>query len=270
MPLTTGVEETYYKNFVLTHDGLKKFHKLVENAAQRFPAPAELVYTVVNSDFRYFQTKRLHDVTHDLDVQKKNIIQLTLEAQFTDQNQRVYGEVINPPQENWNIRVIFNITQKGFWDTRADKISLRVKSEDRKWAADYIDKLENLVYEIPRGNYTPTIIFWMFLIPILFMLRAYVAQINTPADWFLSSTGRIVFFMYIAASALMVLNGLMADFFGFRPYAFRILFGPESGFIWGQGKADYEAREQARHIVMWILGIALIFFLWVGISYIIG
>jgi hypothetical protein len=48
MKITHGVDEVYYKSFILTEDGLKGFHKILENAAQRFPAPAEIVYTVTN------------------------------------------------------------------------------------------------------------------------------------------------------------------------------------------------------------------------------
>ncbi len=267
MSLTTGVEETYYKNFVLTEDGLKNFHKMMENAAQRFPAPAELVYTIVNSDFRYFQTKRLEDVTHDLDVQKLNIIQLVMEAQFVDQNAHIDGDAVKSPLENWNIRVIFNIPQKDFWDTRSDRITLRVKSEDRKWATDYINKLEDLIYSIPRGNRTPTIIFWLFVIPLFFMIKTYVTQLTTSAGWFTTPGGRLMFFAYTFASALMVLSGIAVDFLGYRPNAFRIMFGPESRFVWGQGKVDHEAREQARQIVMWVMGSTFIIFLLISISY---
>lgn len=267
MPLTSGVEETYYKNFVLTESGLKEFHKIVGNAVQRFPAPAELVYTIVNSDYRYFQTRRFEDVTHDMDVQKKNIIQIIMEAQFVDQSARIENEAVNPPLENWNIRVVFNILQKDLWDTRPDKISLRVKSEDRKWTANYIDKLEDLIYAVPRGNRTPTIIFWLFTVPLFFMLRSYFMQINNPADWYSTLSGRILFFAYSGVSALMVLSGLFMDFFGYRPHVFRILFGPESSFVWGQGKADHEAREQARQIVMWVIGAAFVIFLFISISY---
>lgn len=267
MSLTTGVEETYYKNFVLTEDGLKDFHKLMENAAQRFPAPAELVYTIVNADFRYFQTKRLEDVTHDMDVQKQNIIQLVMEARFTDQDAHIEGDAVKSPLENWNIRVIFNISQKDFWDTRTDRVTLRIKSEDRKWSSDYIDKLETLIYQLPRGNRTPTIILWLFIIPLLFMLKTYITQLNTPADWFTSLGGRVMFFVYAAASAFMVLGGIIVDFFGFKPYVFRILFGPESSFVWGQGKADHEAREQARQIIMWVIGAAFIVFLLISVNY---
>lgn len=267
MSLTTGVEETYYKNFVLTENGLKEFHKMMGNAAQRFPASAELVYTIVNSDFRYFQTRRFEDVTHDMDVQKKNIIQLVMEAQFADQNAHVEGEVVKPPSEDWNIRVIFSIPQKSFWDARQDKINLRVKSEDRKWSADYIDRLEELIYNIPRGSRTPTIIFWLFIIPLVFMIKAYMTQLVTPANWFTSPVGRVMFFAYAFVSAFMVLSGIVVDFFGYKPSAFRVLFGPESGFVWGQGKVDHEAREQARQIVMWVMGSAFIVFLLISINY---
>jgi hypothetical protein len=225
------------------------------------------VYTVVNSDFRYFQTRRLEDVTHDMDVQKKSIIQIIMEAQFVDQNARIEGEEVKLPPENWNIRVSFNILQKSLWDTRADKISLRVKAEDRKWASDYIDKFENLIYNIPRGNRTPTVIFWLFVVPLFFLLKAYVAQLNTPADWFIADAGRYAFYSIAALCALMTFVGVMVDFFGFRPYAYRILFGADSGFVWGQGREEHEALEHARQIAMWTVGAGFIFLLLVSLRY---
>lgn len=267
MPLITGVEETYYKNFVLTEDGLKEFHKMMENAAQRFPAPAELIYTVVHSDFRYFQTKRLEDVTHDMEVQKKNIIQLTMEAQFIDQNAHIDGNLVSPPPEEWNIRVVFNILQKGFWDTRSDRINLRVKSEDRKWSSDYIDRFEELIYNIPRGERTPTTIFWLFIIPLIFLTKTFVTQIISPAAWFLQILERYAFFLFCLIAAAAALIGVAVDLFEYRPYAYRILFGPDSSFVWGQGKVDHEAREYARQISMWVVGGIFIFLLFISVQY---
>jgi len=252
---------------MLTEDGLKRFHKIMENAAQRFPAPAELVYTIVTSDFRYFETTRLEDVTHDLDVQKKNIIQLIMEAQFADPNARIEGDAVKPPLENWNIRVIFSILQKGPWETRQDKINLRVRSEDRKWTSDYIDRLEDLIYETPRGQRTPTAIFWLFALPLIFLARTFFIQLHTPAPWYLEPGGRIIFFTYAATCALMTFIGFAVDMLGYNPYAYRILFGPDSSFVWGQGRADHEAREYARLISMVVVGVAFILLLLVSVGY---
>ncbi len=267
MALTNGVEETYYKSFVLTEDGLKEFRKIMENAVQRFPAPAELAYTIVTSDFRYFDAKRIEDATHDLEVQRQNIIQLTLEAKFSEQPLQIEGDLIKTPPENWNIRVIFSIPQKNFWDTHTDKISLRVKSEDRKWAADYIDRLEELIYKVPRGNRAPTLIFFLFAIPLFILAKTCFAQINSPSPWFLPLSGRIMFYAYMAASAFMALIGVAVDSLGYTPYAFRVLFGPDSSFVWGQGKVNHEAREQARQVALWAVGIAFIFFLFISVNY---
>jgi hypothetical protein len=267
MPLTAGVEETYYKSFMLTEDGLKSFHKIMENAAQRFPAPAELVYTIVTSDFRYFETNRLEDVTHDLDVQKKGIIQLSMEAQAADKDARVEGNVVKPPLDSWNIRVMFNILQKSPWETRQDKINLRVRSEDRKWTNDYINRLEDLIYDTPRGNRTPTVIFWLFALPLFFLAKTFIAQLSTPAPWYLQPGGRITFLAYAAACALMTLVGFAVDVVGYSPYAYRLLFGPDSSFVWGQGKADHEAREHARQFSMVAVGAAFLILLLVSIGY---
>jgi hypothetical protein len=267
MALLTGVDETYYKTFVLTEDGLKNFHKVMENAAQRFPAPAELVYTIVTSDFRYFETKRLEEVTHDLDVQKKNIIQLSMESQFSDPNARIEGDTVKPPLEEWNVRVVFNILQKGTWDTRVDKISLRVRSEDRKWASDYINKLEDLIYELPRGERTPTIIFWLFAVPLFFFVKTLITQLTAPANWFQQPGGRFLFLTYAAVCAGMMLIGFAVDFLGYSPYGYRLLFGPDSRFIWGQGKVDHEAREYARQISMLVVGVMFILLLLISIGY---
>lgn len=267
MTLTNGVDEVYYKSFTLTEDGLKQFQKVLENAAQRFPAPAELIYTIVTSDFRYFETKRLEDVTHDLEVQKKDIIQLAMESQFSSPDARIEGDAVKPPLEGWNVRVIFSILQKSPWDTRVDKISLRVKSEDRKWSSDYINRLENLIYEVPRGNRTPTIIFWLFVVPLFFFIKTLLVQLSAPADWYLRAFGRNLFFAYLGISALIFLVGFAVDALGYRPYAYRLLFGPDSSFIWGQGKADHEAREYARQINMAIVGFLFIILLFISMVY---
>ena len=267
MALTTGVEETYYKSFVLTEDGLKEFHKIMENAAQRFPAPAEVVYTIVTSDFRYFETKRIEDVIHDLEVQKRSIIQLIMQADFTEQPLRIEGDIIHKTRENWNIRLTFSILQKELWDTHHDKISVRVISEERKWASDYIDRLEEQVYRTPRGNRAPDIIFWLFAIPLSVLISTYLSHIVTPKPWLAEPFARAWFFAYTLASILMVIVGAARSFFNYNPHGFRLLFGPESSFAWGQGKANFEEREQTRQYAFWIVGAIFIFILLTSINF---
>jgi|GEM_PF-5393474 len=268
MALTTGVEETYYKSFVLTEDGLREFHKIMGNAAQRFPAPAEVVYTVVTSDFRYFETRRIEDVVHDLEVQKISIIQLIADAGFIEQPARIEGDIIHRgTRENWNIRVIFSILQKDLWDTRHDKISIRVMSEDRKWASDYIDRLEDQVYNTPKGHHSPDIIFWLFAIPLSVLSATYLSHIIVPKPWLTEPFARLWLLVYALASMLMVAVGAARTFFSYNPHGLRILFGPESSFEWGQGKVNYEEREKTRHYAFWIIGVIFLLFLLTSINF---
>lgn len=265
---TTGVEETYYKTFVLTAEGIRGFHKILENAAQRFPAPAEVVYTIVSSNFRYFETTRLEEVLHDLEVQKRNIIQLIMDVDFIKQPDRIEGPTIHKgTRENWNVRVIFSMGQRGLWDTRNDKITLRVQSEDRKWASDYIDRLEDQIYETPRGNRTPNMIFWLFSIPLLILAKAYLAHLGNITEWFTSVLEQVSFYVYAAVSAGIVLVGAGNRFFNFNPSEFRRLFGPESAFVWGQGKFDFELREKIKFYALLTMGITFIFFMVVSLNF---
>lgn len=265
---TTGVEETYYKTFVLTEEGVKGFHKIMENAAQHFPAPAEVVYTIVTSNFRYFEVTRLEDILHDLEVQNRNIIQVIMDADFVKQPDRIEGELVHKgTRENWNVRVTFSLGQRGLWEIRNDKISLRVQSEDRKWASDYIDRLEDQIYETPRGNRTPTMIFWLFAIPLYILVKTYFAHLGEINTWLAAPLARYSFFTYIAISTMLVLIGVANRFFNFNPPAFRMLFGPISAFAWGQGKFEHERRETIRHYALLLLGAAFIFFLLVSINF---
>jgi hypothetical protein len=268
MSLTTGVEETYYKSFVLTESGLKEFHKIMENAAQRFPEPAEVVYTVVTSDFRYFETKRIEDVLHDLDVQKRSIIQLAVEAGFIEQPSHIEGDIIHKEtREHWNIRLIFSIVQKDLWDTYHDKISIRVISEDRKWASDYIDRLEDQVYRTPKGNHAPDIIFWLFAIPLSVLTATYVSHILIPKPWLAESSTRLWFFACTLASVFMVGVGIARTFFSYNPHSLRMLFGPESGFVWGQGQVNFEEREKIKQYAFWVIGGIFLYFLFVSMKF---
>ncbi|MBI3161988.1 MAG: hypothetical protein HYZ23_05745, partial [Chloroflexi bacterium] len=124
MSLKTGVDETYYRSFVLDENGLREFQKMMGNAAQRFPAPAEVTYTIVTSDFRYFETMRFEDILHDLEGQKKGIIQIAMRAGFVEEPPRIEGDIVREPRGNWNISLNFNIVQKDFWDRDSDRISL--------------------------------------------------------------------------------------------------------------------------------------------------
>ena len=271
MALTTGVDETYYKSFMLTEDGLKDFHKIMENAAQRFPAPAEVVYTIVTSDLRYFATRRIEDVLHDLEVQKRNIIQLFVDADFVEELPRIEGDIIHKgTRENWSIRLIFSIIQKGLWDTRNDRISLRVTSEDRKWASDYIDRLEEQIYKLPRGNRSPDTIFWLFAIPLSVLVATYLSHILTHTPWLTKPFELIWFLAYTLISMLMVFLGAARTFFNYNPYGLRVLFGPDSSFAWGKGKADFENREKIRDYAFWIVGCIFLYFLFISVKFALG
>jgi hypothetical protein len=268
MALTTGVEETYYKSFMLTESGLKEFHKIMENAAQRFPAPAEVVYTIVTSDFRYFETKRIEDVLHDLEVQKRSIIQLIIQADFVEQPHRIEGDIIHKgTRENWNIRLIFSIVQKDTWDTYHDKISVRVTSEERKWASDYIDRLEDQIYKTPKGHRSSDIIFWLFAIPLSILSATYLSHIITPKPWLAEPFARIWLFAYTLASIFMISVGAARTFFNYNPYGFRMLFGPESSFVWGRGKVNFEEREQTRQYAFLVVGFIFLILLLASINF---
>ncbi len=265
---TTGVEETYYKTFVLTEDGVRGFHKIMENAAQHFPAPAEVTYTIVTTNFRYFESTRLEDVLHDLEIQKRNIIQLIMDADFIKQPDHIKGEFVHKgTRENWNVRVTFSMSQRGLWEVRTDRISLRVQSEDRKWASDYIDRLEDQIYGTPRGSRIPNMIFWLFAIPLFTLVRTYLAHLGDFTSWLKTPFEQYAFFAYIAISAAMVLFGAASRFFNFNPSILRRLFGPQSAFVWGQGKYDYERREQIRQYTLLALGTVFIFFLIISINF---
>lgn len=265
---TTGVEETYFKTFILTEDGLRGFHKTLENAARYFPAPAEVIYTIVTSNYRYFETTRLEEVLHDLEVQDRHIIQLIADADFVQQPDRVVDGIVHKgTRENWNVRVTFTMGYRGLWDTRHDRISLRVQSEDRQWAADIIDRLEDQIYSLPAGNRSPNLIFWLFGLPLFVLVKGYLAHIGDLKAWLATPFEQYSFYAYAVLSALTVMIGTANRFFNFNPFAFRRLFGPESSFAWGQGKFDFEVRERLRHLTLILLGIAFLFFLFVSLKF---
>lgn len=267
MTLTNGVDETYYKSFVLTEEGLKDFQKVLENASQRFPAPAEVTYRVYTSSFRYFETKRIEDVLHDLDVQREGVIQLVLQADFMEQPERIEGDTIQKKRDNWFVRVSFIILQKGFWDTYNDKIIVRVQSEDRKWASDYIDRIEELVHKVPTGNRSPHIILWLYAIPLSILVSTYLSHLANPKHWLSETTPLILFGLETLACLIVVLAGVSRSIFGFNPYGFRVFFGPNSGFVWGQGKEDYEDDEKIRQGAFWVVGVLFLFALFTSVQF---
>lgn len=267
MTLTNGVDETYYKSFVLTEEGLKDFQKVLENASQRFPAPAEVTYRVYTSSFRYFETRRIEDVLHDLEVQQESVIHLILQADFLEQPDRIEEDMVKKGRDDWFIRVSFVILQKSFWDTYNDKIIVRVQSEDRKWASDYIDRIEELVHKTPVGSRSPNIILWLYAIPLSVLVSTYLAHLASPKHWLSETIPLILFSLEALACLLMVLAGLSRSVFGFNPYGFRVFFGPNSGFVWGQGKEDYEDDEKIRQGVFWVVGVLFLFVLFTSIQF---
>jgi hypothetical protein len=139
--------------------------------------------------------------------------------------------------------------QKGSWTTRRDKISLIISSEDRKWAGDYIDRFEELIYKMKRAHQAPALVFWLFLFPLIIMGRSL--YMNFAHIQNLLSTGADVFFFSAAAlsSLTMAWFGMASNLFGYRPYIIRFFFGPDTGFQWGEAGAEYEEREKFRQRV---------------------
>jgi len=255
MTLKFGVDEYYSKNFVLNEDGLKSFQKLIDNAAQRFPAPAEVVYTVMTSDFRYFETNRIEDVLHDQAVQDLSIIQIIMESVFIEEPLRIEGDIMHTSKrENWNIRVIFTLRHRGTWEIQPDRINLRIVSEDRKWAEDYIDKFEDEIYKLRPGARTPVMIFWLFAIPLFFLIRDFVT--TNGANAYATSEPFLTYSYYgaILASIIMVTGGISLSIFKWNPQIVRLLFGPMSGFGWGESRVEFEAFDSFRHFVLWLCG----------------
>ena len=255
MTLKFGVDEYYSKNFVLTEDGLKSFQKLIENAAQRFPAPAEVVYTVLTSDFRYFESKRIEDVLHDPAVQDLGILQIVMDADFIEDLPRIEGDIIHKgKRENWNVRVAFSLRHRGFWEMIPDRVNLKITSEDRKWADDYIDKFEDEIHKLQPGARTPVMIFWLFAIPLFFLVKDFV-NTGIPNAYAMSEPF-LTYFYYgaILASIVMVAGGISLSIFKYNPQFMRLMFGPMSGFGWGGSRFEFEAFDKFRQFVLWVCG----------------
>ena len=268
MTLKFGVDEYYSRNFILTEDGLKSFQKLIENAAQRFPAPAEVVYIVLTSDFRYFETKRIDDVLHDPAVEELGILQIIMEADFIEELPRIQGEVIHKgTREDWNIRVIFSIRHRSFWEMHADRIQLRVTSEDRKWANDYIDKFEGEIHRLQSGMRTPVMLFWLFAIPLFFLIRDLIR--TNGANAYAMSEPFLTYSYYgaILASTVMVLGGISRSVFKYNPQFMRLMFGPMSGFGWGGSRFEFEAFDKFRQFVFWVCGILFLLVMFAAVKF---
>jgi len=271
MTLNFGVDEYYSKNFVLTEDGLKSFQKLIENAAQRFPAPAEVVYTVTTSDFRYFETKRIEDVLTDPAVQDQGILQIVMEADFIEGLPRIEGEVIHKgTRENWNVRVTFSLRHRGFWEMIPDRISLKITSEDRKWADDYIDKFEDEIHKLQPGTRTPVMIFWLFAIPLFFLIRDFIT--TSGANAYAMSQPVLTYYYYgaILASIVMVAGGIALSIFKYNPQFMRLMFGPMSGFGWGGSRVEFEAVNSFRNFVLWVCGGMFLLVIFAAVKFTMG
>jgi hypothetical protein len=110
-------------------------------------------------------------------------------------------------------------------------------------------------------------IFWLFAIPLFSLLRTFFVHIGDFNAWLAAPLERYAFFAYILVSALMIFMGVASRFFGYNPSPLRRLLGPESAFVWGEGKDEFERQEKVRHYTLLVLGVTFIFFMIVSINF---
>jgi len=204
-------------------------------------------------------------------VQDRSILQLTMEADFVEGLPHIEGEVIHKgKRENWNIRVMFTLRQRGFWEMLYDKISLRVTSEERKWANDYVDRFEEQIHKLPSGSRTPTMLFWLYVLPLSIFVRDLLVTGNRNAYAMREPFLFYIYYGTIFISIVMVAIGVSLSLFRYNPQLLRFLFGPISNFAWGEGKVEYDAIEKFRQMALWIIGFVFLLVMFSAVKFVMG
>ncbi len=239
--LSSGYITSIHESFIVEQDDLYRIINILEKYQKISSIDSMLVYHVLRKDKRFYETTNIDDVFLDPNIENKEIIQLIIELRIIDTEQLRF-----PKSETYITKIDFNNISKA-------KITMSVLGNDRGWALKLSDDLEPQIKRVINNKKTP---FWLIIVIILFIFDMietikfkYVKNIRIRnfIDMFSNST--FVGFLVI----WLVLNHLF-----FKEYEILIkLFGPVSGFAWGEFKKVITELETTRNNVFWGIIVAL-------------
>jgi hypothetical protein len=263
MTLRSGINVTYYRDFVLDEQVLRGIKAAIEQAARGLAFPTEVVYHVHLKDDIYYETNRIEDVLADPNQDTKKIDFLYVELRRADRLTRVYGNDGDGwLVSEWVVWLAFDILRPNMWTPYRDRISLRIDSEDKVWVSNLSEEIDRLILDLPKPRRVSTVWFLAYWLPTFICSWALYTRRFNPGSRF-----DMIFTAVFALFSLAA--GLVGVFFmdDVRPRIFRAFFGPQSIFRWGEQEKQHKFFEQMVVWYSWALALGVFFLTVMGIVY---
>ncbi len=231
--LKAGIEKHLRTAFVLDEDSLRRFHALLEKAAREIPGDPSVVFRVAREDGRYYGTEDIDEVLSDPNVTGKRVVSVSIELQEARHadRRRPWEELVEVEFE----------TARGSYN-KLDNVSMSISTEHKNWALLLADVLEPQIQRTLRAKGTPRSLLWLFALPL--------GMVGVKLGWWSSGFGSL-FLGLLAILVPLCIGWMVYTLTEGSPRWFRVAFGPESTFLWGEELRTYPEREQTRRNMLW-------------------
>lgn len=240
--LRSGTELTSERAFLVDQDALRRISTVLERASQTSKIPCALIYTVFRKDKRYYETTSIDEVLADPNLRDKRITTLRLELRVTD------AKLLADPRRYDKIAWV------NFDMNHPTDIKTFVSGEDKSWSLDLSDQLEPQVARTFNDSGTPV---WLIAIAALVLVAlAYRAKTFLPDSSMVRQVSDILL-NYLTFSMLFGLTiGTYKTWRGSDQFV--MLFGPTSGFLWGDFGKTLQDWASLQNNVFWAVVVGLV------------
>lgn len=241
--ITSGISKTWKTQFHISTDSLIRIGAELEKASKQLNVPTKVVFRVVRSDDRFYETTDVDHVINDPNGPGREITALTIELRIAEPS-----KVRDPWESASYVWLITNSTD-------SKKTQLTVRHEDRTWALMTADALVAQIDRLEPAARLSKAAPWLSIL------------LASATLWFVHRTLKLNFsdrravrfsidFLEVASFAAIAVL-IMAVIAGENSSTFQLMFGPESAYRWGEANKALVDRETIRANVFWAVLIAV-------------
>lgn len=241
--LRSGTELISERAFLVDQDALRRISTVMDRAAQTSKVPCALVYTVFRKDKRYYETTSIEEVLTEPNLREKRVTTIRLELRVTD------PKLLSDPRTSDKLAwVNFDMSSS------PPDVRTFVSGEDKSWSLALSDELEPQLARTFNESGTPL---WLVALATLVLAAlAYRAKTLLPAP----SMTRQVFDILLNYYTFSMLFGLAIGTYSRwrNSDQFVMLFGPTSGFLWGDFGKTLQDWANLQNNIFWVVVVGLL------------
>lgn len=237
LKIRSGISKVYKEAIQVSEDDLRRIYAELEKSCKNLSIPSKVVFHISREDEKYYETTSIEEVLSDPNVIGSKIEYLRLELRIIE------PELVRDPWESiWLAKVEFS-------RTGTNHVGIKISHPDKNWSLLLADNLNSQVKRTFHTKSTPT---WL-VIALILALYFLGYRLKTSAKKF-----EVGNFLFSAIYNPMVFGAVATWLFiGWDAISnseiYITLFGPESGFLWGDAKTAVLHNESIRSNIFWVV-----------------